>query len=370
MRAPSRVIRGWGWSTLRSCGNLTVQVGFTANKAFHSLPALLHSKWEEAHGDVSEEWLLSPRHPYWQTGRATFFTAVRDGPVGRAALIIDSQHRERWAQGDAYIGFFECCNDADVAQALIRAVTSEARKFSTRRLLATASPSANYAVGVQVDGFDAAPVVMLSPGLPYYPGLFEKLGFHGVLDWRAVLMDRERALAGAELVSRRRCDQHDLTCRPPRPDELWDRRDKLRDVYNSSFSGSWGFTPMGAGEFDALIERLQRSVVQDLTLLAFIDERLVGFMLTVGSAISADGRSIPPHVLWLCVAAEYQRHGVGVALVDDFVQAFGASSFPSVEYHINEQDPFMAFVAQSLGTEVVKRYRLYALELERSEVSG
>ena len=67
--------------------------------------------------------LLHPKvNPFFQHAQMTRLVARRNGRVvGRICAIDDRAHVEYWQEPVGFFGFFECENDQDVADALLKA---------------------------------------------------------------------------------------------------------------------------------------------------------------------------------------------------------------------------------------------------------
>src|SRR5690606_32104472 len=89
-------------------------------RRFTDIPYLLHVADERWTPEVRayESWRLDARrHPYFERGDAAYLLARRGGqPVGRIAA-----HVTRLGDRDAWFGFFDLPDDADVARALLDA---------------------------------------------------------------------------------------------------------------------------------------------------------------------------------------------------------------------------------------------------------
>lgn len=309
-----------------------------------------------------EAWLLDPSHPFYDQADVRFFTAQRDGvAVGRAAAVIDHQHNRRWEERDAFLGFFESVDDPEVAEALLEAVEDFVAERGQRRLLATLNPSANYSVGVQVEGFDEAPVPMLDPNPPYYAALLEGAGYEALMDWTAVRLAREpvsealrelRPLRDEAVAAGTRFEPLPMAGR-----DGWG--ETVRHLYNRSFDDDWGFVPMGSAEFEAYLDHLTPHWLDGWSFLATGPEGPTGFIFASGPP--GDGPDTPPaHIQFLCVAPSHRKSYVGIALAVEILEAFLRDGRAEAEFHSNDENPYMSRLMASLGARKAKTYRLYA----------
>src|SRR5262245_23831715 len=60
------------------------------------------------------------KHPFYDRAVAQAFLALADGrPVGRVLALVNPVHNEYHKENRGFFGFFECINDAEVAQGLL-----------------------------------------------------------------------------------------------------------------------------------------------------------------------------------------------------------------------------------------------------------
>jgi hypothetical protein len=131
------------------------------------------------------------------------------------------------------------------------------------------SPSMNNETGFLIEGFDYPPVLMMPYTPPYYPKLAESCGFRKEKDLLAFLINGDYRLPEwmdrlAEKIAKKRGVQIRLFRRKEMDSEF----DLIREIFNDSWSGNWGFVPLTENE----MRDIQKSVVP------FADEDLVFFI--------------------------------------------------------------------------------------------
>jgi GNAT superfamily N-acetyltransferase len=168
-----------------------------------------------------------------------------------------------------------------------------------------ASFSTNEECGLLVEGFDT-PATLLNPhNPPYYPGLVERAGFHGVKDLIQYQTESpempERLIRGAKLLAaRKRIRLRSLDMK------RFDAEvEAIKRVYNAAWEKNWGFVPMTDAEIDHLAKQLRPIVVPDLVVFAEQEGNLIGFAvalpdLNVALKANRSGRIFPGllRVLW------------------------------------------------------------------------
>jgi hypothetical protein len=214
---------------------------------------------------------LDPRkHPFWEFSERILFLARR-GPetVGRIAGIIDRNYIRCHNENMGVWGFFECADDQEAATLLFSSVETWARRKGMTFMRGPLSPSMNYETGLLIDGFDYPPAVGMTYNPPYYLKLIESCGFTKEKDLLAFLIDGEYRLPGwMEQLAERTAQKKGVRIRHVDPKRMDAEFDLIRDIYNDSWSGNWGFVPLTSNE----MRDIQKSVTP------FADPGLVFFM--------------------------------------------------------------------------------------------
>jgi hypothetical protein len=214
---------------------------------------------------------LDPRkHPFWEFSERVLFLARR-GPetVGRIAGIIDRNYIRCHNENMGVWGFFECTDDEEAATLLFSSVETWARRKGMTFMRGPLSPSMNYETGLLIDGFDYPPAVGMTYNPPYYLKLIESGGCTKEKDLLAFLIDGEYRLPDwMEQLAERTAQKKGVRIRHVDPKRMDAEFDLIRDIYNDSWSGNWGFVPLTSNE----MRDIQKSVTP------FADPGLVFFM--------------------------------------------------------------------------------------------
>ncbi|MHB8882457.1 MAG: acyl-CoA N-acyltransferase [Thermodesulfovibrionales bacterium] len=204
--------------------------------------------------------LLAPRkHPFWEFSERVLFLARR-GPetVGRIAGIIDRNYNEVHNEKAGVWGFFECSDDPEAAAALLSAVEEWVRQKGMTFLRGPLSPSMNYETGLLIEGFNYPPAVGMTYNPPYYLGLIEACGYTKERDLLAFLLDggEYRLPDWMERLAERTAQKKGVRIRHVDPKKMDAEFDLIREIYNDSWSGNWGFVPLTPNE----MRDIQKSV--------------------------------------------------------------------------------------------------------------
>lgn len=242
-------------------------------KDFIALPWKIYADYPDWVPPLKKEVrrLLDPQeHPFWEFSERVLFLARRGSEtVGRIAGIVDRNYNQSHNEKMAVWGFFECTDDQDAAQVLFSAVEAWARQKGMTFLRGPLSPSMNYETGLLIEGFYYPPAVGMTYNPPYYLKLIESTGYAKEKDLLAFLIDGEYHLPDwMERLAERTAQKKGVRIRHVDPKRMDAEFDLIRDIYNDSWSGNWGFVPLTIRE----MRDIQKSVTP------FADPGLVFFM--------------------------------------------------------------------------------------------
>lgn len=226
--------------------------------------------------------MLTPgRHPFWESAERELFLAVRGGkPVGRIAAIVDHNYNNYHHEKMGIWGFFECAQDSAAAEALFSAAAKWTSGKGMTFLRGPLNPSTNYEVGMLLEGFHLAPMIMMPWNPPYYLDLVAENGFVKEKDLHAMLLTHN-ALASTriEKLADRIRRNNNITLRKGVRNEFDRELAIIKEIYLESWSNNWGFAPMSEGEFDEMGKQLGRLVEPDFVLFVYYDDDPAGMVV-------------------------------------------------------------------------------------------
>jgi len=215
--------------------------------------------------------MLNPRkHPFWEFSERILFLARRGSEtVGRIVGIVDRNYNQCHNEKMGVWGFFECADDPEAARALFSSVETWALQKGMTFLRGPLSPSMHYESGLLIEGFDYPPAVGMTYNPPYYLRLIESYGLTKEKDLLAFLIDGEYRLPDwMERLAERTAQKKGVCIRHVDPKKMDAEFDLIREIYNDSWAGNWGFVPLTTNE----MRDIQKSVKP------FADPGLVFFM--------------------------------------------------------------------------------------------
>ena len=118
--------------------------------------------------------VFTGENPLFKHAEMQLWVATQNGrDVGRIAGIIDQSHNRVNKEQGAFFGFFESIKDSEVSRRLFQAAADWARQKGMTRMLGPMNPTTNDECGLLAEGFDSAPVFMMTYNPPYYLELVE-----------------------------------------------------------------------------------------------------------------------------------------------------------------------------------------------------
>jgi hypothetical protein len=254
---------------------VTVERG-TELRDFINLPWKIYAddaRWVPPLKKEVRRMLDARRHPFWEFSERILFLARRGTEtVGRIAGIIDRHYNQFHNEKMGIWGFFECVDDPAVAAALFSSVETWARQKGMTFMRGPLNPSTNYEVGLLIEGFDYPPALMMTYNPSCYPGLVEACGFAKEKDLVAFLLDDACHLPEwMDRLAERIAQKKRIRIRLFRPKAEDSEFALIKEIYNDSWSGNWGFSPLS----DSEIRDIQKSVMKfadpDLTFFIYYE---------------------------------------------------------------------------------------------------
>jgi GNAT superfamily N-acetyltransferase len=240
-------------------------------------PAWVPPLKDEVHG------LITPgENPWFEHAKAKFWLAERDGkPVGRISAQVDELVLEHMGKGTGQWGMLET-RDAEVASALIATAEDWLREQGMTSALGPISLSIWDEPGLEIEGFEEAPTVMMGHHRPEYRKWIEKAGYRkakdlltyevNIADWWDERIGR--LIAMGEKNPRIRMRNVDKS--------KFDSEARLiLNLLNDAWSDNWGYVPLTESEIAYAGKKLKPIIYNELVWIAYYDEEPVAFMITL-----------------------------------------------------------------------------------------
>jgi hypothetical protein len=331
--------------------------------------------------------LNKKKNPFYTHAEMEMFLAYKnDELVGRIAAITNENHNKFHQDKAGFFGFFESTDDTDVTHALFAEGEKWLREKGKETVLGPMNPSTNDEVGLLIKGFDTPPYVMMGHNPEYYGKLIESQGYKKAKDLYDWLLDIRGMIIPEKIqrIADMSLKKYNLTIRNIDTKNLGRDIKYIREIYNDAWSRNWGFVPFTDEEIDHLGADLKQIVIDEFVLLAFKDERPIGFLLCIPNINeilikNRSGRLLPTGLIKLLtgmkkiktvrtitlgIVRDFQHIGLGTILYTENIKRAQRRNLDGGEMSwILEDNEAMNRPIELLGSKLYKIYRIYQKEL-------
>ncbi len=253
------------------------------------------------------------KNPFFEHSRSQLYLAYRgDTLVGTIGAVINDNHNKVHEELSGAFGFFETIDDQAVADALLVAAEDWVHGQGMNVIRGPLNFSLNDEIGILIDGFETAPMLMMTHNPRYYAGLIQAHGYVKAMDFYAYICDFEEVWGKAPpklfRVAEKAAQLADVHVRKVDLRHFDKEVTLIKQVYNSAWEKNWGFVPMTDPEIDHLAAALRQLVDKDLVFIAETSAgKPVGVSVTLPDANQALLRSGGGH-MWPIGVPKYLWH--------------------------------------------------------------
>ncbi len=337
------------------------------------------------------DYLNPHKNPFFSQAEVALLAALRKGEiVGTIAPFVNHYAIEHTGEQAGGFGFFEVIHDFDVAKALFDAACDWQRRRNIPLMRGPTNFTDNDSPGILIDGADCPPVMLEAHSPPYYRDFFERYGFekdHDLYAWRAfreqIGDELEKIPADLAHVAEIARKKANVDIRKLRLDRWDEEVDIALQLFNATLKHLPGFSPTTHDDFGRMAGRVRGFIDPDLALFAEADGKPVGFAIAIPDVnqvlIHLNGRLFPFN--WLRVnrlikrinvasfklmglLEEYRHRGIDAILYLEVVKAIFRKGYTWLDGSVtSEFNPAINLLANRLGAERFKHYRLYQIKL-------
>ncbi len=326
------------------------------------------------------------KNPFFKDADIALFLAYDNGKVaGRIAAIHNHAYNRHNNDTAGFFGFFECSQNQFVADLLFRVVRDWLRIRGCTKLLGPMNPGLLDEIGIQIDGFEHRPAIMMPHSKPWYDEIIQKTGLRKEMDLFAyrvlsstVRVDRmDRAL---EIVKKR---TPGIQVRKINLRKFDEEVRIIHDLFNKAWAKNWGFYEISLEMFVHLGKELKMIIDTDFAHVAEVDGKPVAFSIALPDYnqvfAKMDGTLFPTgliKLLWyrrkintirtalMGVIPEYKGRGIDALLTrESIVNGLGRGFVSSEVGWLLETNTDILRVAERIGGYKEKTYRMYGQSL-------
>jgi len=333
-----------------------------------------------------KELINTQKNPFYKDADIALFIAYHNGkPAGRIAAIHNHAYNRYNNDTAGFFGFFECIENQLIANLLFRVVRDWLHERGCTRLLGPMSPGLLDEIGIQIEGFEHRPSIMMPHSKPWYDRLIREAGLHKEMDLlsykvtqETVALDRmDRAL---DIVRKR---TPGLTIRPVNLRNFNAEVDTIHHIFNEAWKNNWGFYEISRDVLEHLAKELKQIIDTDFAHIAEVDGKPVAFSIAFPDYNQVfqkmDGTLLPTGIfklLWyrrkinairtalMGVIPEYQGRGIDAVLVrQSIINGLNRGFNASEVGWLLETNTGILRVVERVGGLREKAYRLYGQEI-------
>ena len=333
--------------------------------------------------------LRPDKNPAFDFCEAVYYLAYRDGKiVGRIAGIINHVVNERNNKKEARFGYIDFIDDAEVADALIDAVTKWGKSKGMEHLTGPLGFTDMDPEGMLIEGFDRIGTTGAVYSHAYYHKHMERIGFVKDVDWLEFLItipkEVPEKMARLANVMGERLNLTTIKY-TDRKKLVEDYGDAIFRLINVAYDELFGYSPLTDKQIKHYIKMyLPFLPLDDLSMVIEKSTReLIGVGITIPSMSKAliknRGRLFPMgwkplldafkkndvvDLMLIAVKPEYQNKGVNSLIFNDLIPVFNNHGYTHAESnHELELNTKVLKQWEYFETEQHKRRRAYTKEI-------
>jgi ribosomal protein S18 acetylase RimI-like enzyme len=318
---------------------------------------------------------------FFEFGEADYFLAYKDGKLaGRIDAHIDHQYEKHHDGDTGFFGFFECVNDQEVADVLFKAAEGWLLEKGKSKILGPECFTIYDETAFLYEGYDSTPTILLPYNPSYYHDLAKGYGFKKAIDWYAFIAPNEvQPVPAMYRVRERVVKKEHITIEPLNMKEFDSRFEEVKSIFGDAWRENWGHTPLTDSQYEMFASELKLVLVPELTLLAFVNGKMVGFIVTIIDANEAikkaNGRLFPfgifkllfgvkkckrLRIFMMGILKEYRNRGLDAVLYLDTLDKGREAGYKEADCSlIVENNERMIRAIEAFGAKRYKTYRLY-----------
>ncbi len=328
---------------------------------------------------------IDPRaNPFFETARATYFLARRQGRVvGRIAACVDSRFNRFHGTREGFVGLFESQNDPGLAAALFQPACEWLRQQGMTRVIGPVNLAFHHDVGVLIDGFDRPHSMMNAYNHRFYAGLFEANGFEAYKDLVSYEVNAPAGMPDkvVRLANRVRASGQVKIRQVDTSDPEGELR-RIKAISESMLKpGAFGLSPMSEAELEHIVRKLKPLILfrPELCLVAEVNDEPVAFCITVpdtNSAVKEAAGVLFPfglaRMLWAArklqrlkvllfgIKSGFRRRGIDALMAHETFLGAVRLGYTTAEVGwMPEDDKLLTRMVQAAGGKRIKTYRVF-----------
>ena len=326
------------------------------------------------------------KNPIYQTADARLYLVYKDRRVaGRVAVLAHHDELER--EKKMRFGWLDFENDAEVTQALFKAVEDSAKELGATTIEGPLGFSDLDRAGMLISGFNEQNTMATWYNAPYYQKHYEANGYHKKKDWLEYQFSvpqsiPERILRLADIVESRYA-LRELPIKTKA--DMRKVSVKVLKLMSETYKRLYNYVPLTDEQMAFYAEQFLNFLPpENVMVLVDVADRYVAFAVTMPSladaAIKTKGHLYPfgflrflyamnhskqVELMLIGVHPEYQNKGITALIFKKLIAIFIQRGITLVESNPQQEDnkEIQALFAKDYDSRQHKRRRVYTKQL-------
>jgi hypothetical protein len=336
---------------------------------------------------MGQEEILNEKHPFWKKNRHRFFLAFQNNQcVGRIAAFEDVDHAIHTKKQDGFFGFLDAIDDENIFGLLLKEAEDFVLSLNCKSIMGPLNPSIHYELGILTEGFEHPPYFMLTHNKKFYDKNVLGAGLHKLKDFYSYKLNTvdfqltEKMIRVKSMLQKK----HNIKLRTPDLKNFTNELRIFHDIYNNSFIGHWGFSPVSWEDFQFLGKDMKMILDKEMVLIVEKNNAPIGFLLAIPNLNEVlikikNGKLLPSgifkllflkkkikslRVITVAIKHEYQHLGMGSILYPEIAYRAKIRGYKHSELSwVVEDNVQMNKIISTAGAVIYKKYRLYKKSL-------
>lgn len=298
---------------------------------------------------------LNPVHRHIKA--ALFMVYRGKAPVGRVAALKDLLNPNRET---GFFGCFECANHSGAASLLLDSAQKWLWEKGCRRMIGPVTFNTNQKVGLLLEGTPSPqPMIPFNPS--YYNDLMIKSGLTKHTDLYTYSWRISDGLDGA---LRKRASQArqmpGVVIRRINPSGSIGEAVLVRELFNGTMQGNWGFIPLTAAESSAMLKYCLAHADPDLMVAVWYKGLPAGMFIFLPTALSPKEPPKSVRAAVMGVLPPFRRTGLGSYMIGCLEEIIRCKGYRQVDISmVHEGNGPVRNLLKHCGASVSGIYRVY-----------
>lgn len=257
---------------------IQVVSGETSEADFLDFPQRIYKKDERMQSASEEQAQISGQHPLSPTYTFRAFNGYQDGLMVIRGALIKPHHLE-----DCYFGYFEAIDDVTVMIQFIQTLSDKVRNENVHRIIGPVQGSFWLGYRMKVKGFERAPFTSEPHNLAYYPKLWRAAGFKEVEHYTSNFYRTIPSQYESKKLAKRYQSfvEKGYQFVSPKPEDWPTVSLEVFDLLRVLYKDFPLYQEVAAEQFSQIFADLKQVIDFSMVKLAYKDQQLVGFVITL-----------------------------------------------------------------------------------------